>query len=126
MRVYHFLSEQFGMDDLLKKRLKIATLNDLNDPFELFAVSLSHRWRERAWTQSTGTQLNGQSRLGVGAELPRIGGMPTTFRLPSGAIPISIDAQSRTHQLHLVRRAEGEQIVNAQLAGRRIPFGEAF
>ena len=63
MRVYHFLSEQFGMDDLLKKRLKIATLNDLNDPFELFAVSLSHRWRERAWTQSTGTQLNGQSRL---------------------------------------------------------------
>ena len=57
---------------------------------------------------------------------PRIGGMPTTFRLPSGAIPISIDAQSRIHQLYLVGRAEGQQIVDAQLARGRIPFGEAF
>jgi hypothetical protein len=47
MRVY-FLSEQFGMDDPLKKRLKIATLNDLNDPFELFAVSLSDSTVRRA------------------------------------------------------------------------------
>lgn len=49
MRVYHFLNEQFGVDDLLKRRLKVATLNDLNDPFELFAVSLTNVTVRRAF-----------------------------------------------------------------------------
>jgi len=49
MRVYHFLSKQYGMDDLLKRRLKIATLSDLNDPFELLAVSLSDSAVRRAF-----------------------------------------------------------------------------
>ena len=49
MRVYHFLSEQYGMDDLLKRRLKIATFSDLNDPFELLAVSLSDSAVRRAF-----------------------------------------------------------------------------
>ena len=49
MRAYHFVNEQFGMDDLVKKRLKIATLKDLNDPFELFAVSLTDSAVRRAF-----------------------------------------------------------------------------
>src|SRR6266699_7273356 len=49
MRVYHFLSEQYGREDLLKRRLKIATLSDLNDPFELLAVSLSDAAVRRAF-----------------------------------------------------------------------------
>ena len=49
MRAYHFLNEQFGMDDIVKRRLKVATLNDLNDPFELFAVSLSDPAVRRAF-----------------------------------------------------------------------------
>jgi len=40
MRVYHFVNSEFGLEDLRKRRLKIATLNELNDPFELFGVSL--------------------------------------------------------------------------------------
>ncbi|MDQ8182581.1 DUF2971 domain-containing protein [Pelagicoccus sp. SDUM812005] len=34
MRVYHFLNEEFGLKDLLEKRIKISNLLDLNDPFE--------------------------------------------------------------------------------------------
>lgn len=41
MRVYHFVSRQYGLDDLRRRRLKIATIDDLNDPFELLALDLS-------------------------------------------------------------------------------------
>lgn len=42
MRVFHFVNEEFGLEDLRRRRLKIATLNELNDPFELFGVSLAN------------------------------------------------------------------------------------
>jgi len=35
MRVYHFVNREFGLQDLRLRRLKIATIDDLNDPFEL-------------------------------------------------------------------------------------------
>jgi len=38
MRVYHFLSTCYAMDDLKYGRLKISRLEDLNDPFELLAI----------------------------------------------------------------------------------------
>ena len=41
MRVYHFINEQYGLEDLKLKRLKIALLNELNDPFELMGADLS-------------------------------------------------------------------------------------
>ena len=40
MRVFHFVNTEHGLDDLRRRRLKVATLNELNDPFELFGVSL--------------------------------------------------------------------------------------
>lgn len=40
MRVYHFLNREFGLDDIRRRRLKIATLKDLNDPFEMLAMTL--------------------------------------------------------------------------------------
>ena len=43
MRVYHFLNEQFGLKDLVERRLKIARLMALNDPFEFLGVDLSNR-----------------------------------------------------------------------------------
>lgn len=49
MRVYHFLNEEFGLENLRRRRLKIATLNELNDPFELFGVSLSDQNLRRAF-----------------------------------------------------------------------------
>lgn len=56
MRVYHFLSTKHGLDDLKRRRLKVAEFKDLNDPFELLSVELSDRaarrrfaaWREKA------------------------------------------------------------------------------
>jgi hypothetical protein len=41
MRVYHFINKEYGMEDLKSRHLKIATINDLNDPFDLFAVNAS-------------------------------------------------------------------------------------
>ncbi len=41
MRVYHFISREYGIEDLRMRRLKIATIDDLNDPFDLFAINAS-------------------------------------------------------------------------------------
>lgn len=38
MIVYHFLAAEFGLRALRDRRLKIARLNELNDPFEFFAA----------------------------------------------------------------------------------------
>ena len=49
MRVFHFVNEEFGLEDLRRRRLKIATLNELNDPFELFGVNLADDNLRRAF-----------------------------------------------------------------------------
>jgi hypothetical protein len=41
LRVFHFVNSEFGLENLRRRRLKIATLHELNDPFELFGVSLA-------------------------------------------------------------------------------------
>ena len=41
MRVYHFVDEHYGLQDLKEKHLKIALINELNDPFEFMGVDLS-------------------------------------------------------------------------------------
>ena len=40
-RAYHFVSACHGLDDLSHRHLKIAQLDDLNDPFELWAIAQS-------------------------------------------------------------------------------------
>jgi hypothetical protein len=47
MRVYHFLSREFGMKDLRERRLKIATFEDVNDPFELLPICAGADERRR-------------------------------------------------------------------------------
>lgn len=39
MRVYHFLPSHFGLEDLRERRLKIARLDELNDPFEFIGYA---------------------------------------------------------------------------------------
>jgi hypothetical protein len=39
MRVYHLVSKDFALQDLRHRRLKIAHLHELNDPFELWAIA---------------------------------------------------------------------------------------
>jgi hypothetical protein len=43
MRVYKFLCAKFGLKSLEERRLKISTLSDLNDPFELLPYEMSDR-----------------------------------------------------------------------------------
>lgn len=43
MRVFHFLSHEFGLKDITERRLKIARIMELNDPFEFLGVELSDR-----------------------------------------------------------------------------------
>jgi hypothetical protein len=39
IRVYHFSSEVFAIDDIKHGRLKISRFSDMNDPFELLALA---------------------------------------------------------------------------------------
>jgi len=43
MVAYKFLNEHFGLKSLSERRLKISTLGDLNDPFELLPYEMSDR-----------------------------------------------------------------------------------
>lgn len=43
MRVHHFVKAEFGIEDIRLRRLKIATINDLNDPFEFLGASSPNR-----------------------------------------------------------------------------------
>ncbi|GHB61538.1 hypothetical protein GCM10008107_08000 [Psychrosphaera saromensis] len=38
MRVYHFLNEQYALDALVNKTLKVSRLKSLNDPFEYYHI----------------------------------------------------------------------------------------
>ncbi|KAF0165238.1 MAG: hypothetical protein FD157_1590 [Rhodocyclaceae bacterium] len=42
MRVYHFVPQSYGIENLKLRRLKVATIHDLNDPFELLCIDLSN------------------------------------------------------------------------------------
>ena len=57
MRLYHFLNARYGLEALQKRRLKIARLLELNDPFELLGVDLSDQ-RFRWALQRTRKQLS--------------------------------------------------------------------
>lgn len=39
-RLYHFTAAKYAFEDMRKRRLKIAQLDDLNDPFEFQSVNL--------------------------------------------------------------------------------------
>lgn len=55
MRVFHFVKRAYGLEDIRRRRVKIATFDDLNDPFELFSVDLSDESlrRQFRWLAST-------------------------------------------------------------------------
>jgi len=43
MRLFHFTSQEYGLLALEKRRLKIARINELNDPFEFLGRNLRDR-----------------------------------------------------------------------------------
>jgi len=54
MRLYHFTTAQYGLDNIDRRRLKIATIPDLNDPYELLCFDMSDkefRWSMNGFKQ---------------------------------------------------------------------------
>jgi hypothetical protein len=52
MRLYHFTTQEFGVRALEGRRLKIARINELNDPFEFLSWNVreaANRARLQAW-----------------------------------------------------------------------------
>lgn len=43
MKLYHFLSEKWALEALEKQVIKVSKYDDLNDPFELLAMSLKDK-----------------------------------------------------------------------------------
>lgn len=62
LRLYHFISANFGLMALQRRRLKIARLHELNDPFEFLAADLSDRKRRKA-LRDTKAQLSKSNGL---------------------------------------------------------------
>lgn len=48
-RLYHFTTAKYAFDNLRNRRLKIAQLDDLNDPFELKSVNLCNSLHAQAF-----------------------------------------------------------------------------
>lgn len=51
MRLYHFTSQKYGLLALKQRRLKIARINELNDPFEFLGWNLRDK-RVRAFMRN--------------------------------------------------------------------------
>lgn len=51
MRVYKFLNAKYGLKALENRRLKIARISDLNDPFELLGTDLSNQELRTAFVE---------------------------------------------------------------------------
>ena len=61
MRVYHFVNAKYGLEDLQFRRLKIARVNELNDPFEFMARAKNSL--ERAALRATKEQQSEKTGL---------------------------------------------------------------
>ena len=62
MHVFHLLGAKHGLENVRKRRMKVATFGDLNDPFDFFAADLGdHETRRRL----TLARLSVGDRLGL-------------------------------------------------------------
>src|SRR2546425_268969 len=52
MKAYYFTTAHWGIDDVLRKRIKVSQLLDLNDPFELLGPELSTETLQIAFSRS--------------------------------------------------------------------------
>lgn len=62
MEIYHFLPEKWALEALDKQRLKVSKFNDLNDPFELMAMSMGDKF-SRSFLSELKDKLNDKLRL---------------------------------------------------------------
>lgn len=60
MRLYHFMSQTYGLLAIKKRRLKIARISELNDPFEFMGWNLRNsgiRARLKSWKDQRNAEL---------------------------------------------------------------------
>lgn len=60
MRLYHFTTQTYGLTALQHRRLKIARIDRLNDPFEFLGWNLQDpetRAKLRKWKQERNTEI---------------------------------------------------------------------
>ena len=48
MRLYHYLEARWALDDIRRRRLKLSTIEDMNDPYEGFCVCSDHEGMQAA------------------------------------------------------------------------------
>ena len=48
MRLYHYLETRWALDDIRRRRLKLSTIEDMNDPYEGFSVCSDHEVTQAA------------------------------------------------------------------------------
>jgi hypothetical protein len=61
-RVYKFISAEYGIFNLKNKRLKLSTIDDLNDPFDLYSIDTTDPQIAQAVTMSV-AQFKGSTGL---------------------------------------------------------------
>jgi hypothetical protein len=50
-RIYKYLSARYAIDDLQRRRVKVSTIDELNDPFDLGPIDTTHPQIEKALTE---------------------------------------------------------------------------
>lgn len=48
VRVYHFCNAKYGLENLINRRLKVANILELNDPFELIFCDMTDKFKRDA------------------------------------------------------------------------------
>jgi len=51
-RIYHFVNCKYGLENMSRRRLKVANINDLNDPFEFLGVACDNPEMIQAFVQT--------------------------------------------------------------------------
>jgi hypothetical protein len=71
------LGSNFGLKTLREKRVKISTLEDLNDPFELLAYEMTLRKKRKEWrnTRKVWGSQHGVMCLSKTSAVSKIGGL---------------------------------------------------
>ena len=59
MRLHYFTTERFGLEAIRDRRLKVARLDELNDPFEFLGLKLNQNDRKKLskWKNNLGNQI---------------------------------------------------------------------
>ncbi|MCU7870362.1 MAG: DUF2971 domain-containing protein [Candidatus Thiodiazotropha sp. (ex Lucinoma borealis)] len=60
VKVYHFTTKEYGLQVLRNQRIKVAVIDELNDPFELLSADLSDRNEKRkflSWKKSMSRKI---------------------------------------------------------------------